>query len=322
MRRGVKRTADPFEAYSKRARIEREQRVRHMNMAEEVAWMLGENVSLRSAQGEALSAIKEGAGKMIVVMPTGAGKSVLFMLPASVGTGGVTVVVVPFVTLRHDMRGRGEKLGVSVGEWDGKRSMDGKSIVFVTPEAAMREGFQTFLHRLRQTERLDRIVIDECHTMLGDQGGFREGMTRLGSLVSAHTQMLLLTATLPPCDESQLISRMFWRPDEVRMIRASTVRPNIEYSVVQGCREVQQQMGQLAEFIQPIVEAGGKAVVICNDIERIKSIVEAAPFPYEPFHKKVDEHIRNETFEAFRVGRMLVLVATSVFGTSINILDV
>ena len=63
-------------------------------------------------------------------------------------------------------------------------------------------------------------------------------------------------------------------------------------------------------------------MVICNDIERIKSIVEAAPFPCKPFHKKVDEHIRNETFEAFRVGRMLVLVATSVFGTSINILDV
>ena len=59
-------------------------------------------------------------------------------------------------------------MGVSVGEWDGKKSMDGKSVVFVTPEAAIREGFQTFLHRLRQTERLDRIVIDECHTILGD----------------------------------------------------------------------------------------------------------------------------------------------------------
>ena len=208
-----------------------------MDVVEEMTWMMKRNVSLRSAQGEALSAIQKGDGKIVVVMPTGAGKSILFMLPAAVGTGGVTVVVVPFVTLRHDMKSRSEKAGVSVGEWDGKRSMDGKSIVFVTPEAAIRKGFQTFLHRLRQTERLDRIVIDECHTILGDQGGFREGMTRLGSLVSAHTQMLLLTATLPPCDESQLISRMFWQPNEVRMIRASTVRPNIEYSVVQGSRE-------------------------------------------------------------------------------------
>jgi superfamily II DNA helicase RecQ len=49
-------------------------------------------------------------------MPTGAGKSILFMLPASVGIGGVTVVVVPFVTLRYDIKGRSEKISVSVGE--------------------------------------------------------------------------------------------------------------------------------------------------------------------------------------------------------------
>ena len=90
--------------------------------------------------------------------------------------------------------------------------------------------------------------------------------------------MLLLTATLPPYDESQLISRMFWQPNEVRMIRASTVRPNIEYSVVQGSREFQQQIDQLAEFVRPIIEVSGKAVIICNDIEQIRLIVEAAPF--------------------------------------------
>lgn len=322
VQRGIKRKGDPFQIHSKRSRIEREQRVRHMDIAGEMKWMMKQDVSLRSAQGEALAAIQKGDGKIVVVMPTGAGKSILFMLPAAVGAGGVTVVVVPFVTLRHDMRARSEKAGVSVGEWDGQRSMDGKSIVFVTPEAAMREGFQTFLHRLRQTERLDRIVIDECHTILGDQGGFREGMTRLGSLVSAHTQMLLLTATLPPSDEPQLMSRMFWKADEVTMVRTSTVRPNIEYSVVQGYRESRQQMSELVEFIRPIVEAGGKAVIMCNDIERIQSIVEAAPFPCEPFHKKMDEHVRNETFEAFRAGRTPVLAATSVFGTGIDIPDV
>ena len=63
-------------------------------------------------------------------------------------------------------------------------------------------------------------------------------------------------------------------------------------------------------------------MVIYNDIERIKSIVEAAPFPCEPFHKKMDEHIRNEILEAFRVGSTPVLVVTSVFGTGIDIPDV
>jgi superfamily II DNA helicase RecQ len=269
-----------------------------------------------------LSAIKNGEGKIVVVIPTGAGKSMLFMLLAFVGVGGVTVVVVLFVTLRHDMKGRSKKVGVSVGEWDRKRSMDGKSIVFVTPEAAIWEGFQTFLHRLRQTERLDRIVIDECYTILGDQGGFREGLTRLGSLVSAHIQMLLLTATLPPSDEAQLMSCMFWKADEVTMVRTSMVRPNIEYSVVAGRPEFEDQMRQLVEFIQPVIDAAGKAVIMCNDIERIKAIVEAALFPYEPFHKKITEQVCNETFERFHAGGVPVLVATSVFGTGIDIPDV
>lgn len=61
---------------------------------------------------------------------------------------------------------------------------------------------------------------------------------------------------------------------------------------------------------------------MCNDIKRIKSIVEAALFPCEPFHKKTDEHMRNKTLEAFRVGSTPVLVVTSVFSTGIDIPDV
>jgi superfamily II DNA helicase RecQ len=90
-----------------------------MNIAEELAWTMGENVSLRSAQGEASSAIENGEGKILVVIPTGAGKSMLFMLPTSVGVGSVAVVLVPFVTLRHDMKGRSKKAVVPVGEWNG-----------------------------------------------------------------------------------------------------------------------------------------------------------------------------------------------------------
>jgi hypothetical protein len=49
---------------------------------------------------------------------------------------------------------------------------------------------------------LDWIVIDECYTILGDQGGFRKGLMQLGLLVSVHMQMLLLTATLLLSDEA------------------------------------------------------------------------------------------------------------------------
>ena len=48
-------------------------------------------------------------------------------------------------------------------------------------------------------------------------------------------------------------------------------------------------MQQLVEFIQLVIDATGKAVIMCNNIERIKAIVEAAPFLCKPFHKKITE---------------------------------
>lgn len=73
--------------------------------------------------------------------------------------------------------------------------------MLVTPEATTTDPFQRYLRRMRQVGMLDRIVIDECHVILGDQGGFRPYLQQLGKLQSAHTQMLLLTAILAPVDE-------------------------------------------------------------------------------------------------------------------------
>lgn len=52
-----------------------------MNAVEEMTWMMRREMSLRSVQPEGYRAIQRGDGKIVVVMPTGAGKSMLFMLP-------------------------------------------------------------------------------------------------------------------------------------------------------------------------------------------------------------------------------------------------
>ena len=57
-------------------------------------------------------------------------------------------------------------------------------------------------------KRLDRIVIDECHIVLNQQRDFRPMMQQLGRLMIARTQVVLLTATLPPSLEDRLWQRM------------------------------------------------------------------------------------------------------------------
>lgn len=137
-------------------------------------------------------------------MATGAGKSLLFMLPACCGEGGTSVVVVPLIALRQDMRQRCERLGVPCVEWNGRRPPNAAKIVLVIPEAALSDGFRSFLTRLHITRALDRIVIDECHVMLNDQPEFRRQVRQLRQLVSLEVQMVLLTATLPPTKERKL----------------------------------------------------------------------------------------------------------------------
>ena len=91
----------------------------------------------------------------------------------------------------------------------------------------MDDAFQTYVRRIQVTRQLDRIVIDECHNILNDQADFRSRLQRMGELVGAETQMVLLTATMPPSQEEKLFQRMYWQREEVHMIRASTVRKNI-----------------------------------------------------------------------------------------------
>ncbi|KAK7179485.1 hypothetical protein PSPO01_14497 [Paraphaeosphaeria sporulosa] len=140
-------------------------------------------------------------------MGTGAGKSVLFMLPASVSSG-VTIVVVLLVALRFDMRERCERLGIVSAEWDSRRPHEWAQVMFVVPEAAVGEAFGHYINRQRAMGRLDRIVVDECHVVLDSLDGFRSWMLALKYLVRAETQMVYLTATLRPREEQQFIDAM------------------------------------------------------------------------------------------------------------------
>jgi superfamily II DNA helicase RecQ len=68
--------------------------------------------------------------------------------------------------------------------------------------------------------------------MLNQQYTFRKQMQQLGRLVAAETQMVMLTATLPPSEEYELFRRMHFNIEQVKMFRAPTARTNVAYRVV------------------------------------------------------------------------------------------
>jgi superfamily II DNA helicase RecQ/uncharacterized C2H2 Zn-finger protein len=317
-----KRKWAPFESEAEESRIDRWQRLRKMDAAGQLKRMMGKEAEFRGVQEEAIEAIAAGESPVVAVMPTGAGKSLLFMLPAWAEQGGTTVVVVPLIALRGDMKRRCQKLGISCAEWEGRRPPDAAAVVLVTPESAVSEGFMTFLNRLRATRQLDRIVVDECHIVLNRRYTFRKQMQQLGKLVAAEAQMVLLTATLPPSEEGELYRRMHFSREQVKVFRARTARVNVAYRVVQvggGVRREEQEKVVL-DWIQNKVERlkTGKVVVYGNTVEKVKKIAGALGCNAY-YHDAVG---KASMLGEFMEGKQRVIVATSALGMGVDIPDI
>jgi hypothetical protein len=106
-----------FESEADEARMERLEWLRKMDTAAQLKWMKGNKAKFRGVQKEAIDAIVAGESPVVAVMLTGAGKSMLFMLPAWAEQGGTTVVVVLLVALRGDIMRRCKELGIACAEW-------------------------------------------------------------------------------------------------------------------------------------------------------------------------------------------------------------
>ena len=315
-------TITPFQDTAQASQIERWSRTRAMDMDQSLQQMMGPTAAFRGSQKAIIQSIIQRQSPIVAIMPTGAGKSLLFMLPAWMSRGGTTIVVVPLVALRADIQQRCQTLGISCVEWDSRRPVDGAAIVLVTPESAVSETFQTFINRKQWTKELDRIVIDECHIILQEGYEFRKQMAQLGALVRAETQIVLLTATLPRESESLLCQRMYLDSHTIQWFRSRTSRTNVAYQVIEigasgPSRDPREQMIQwIQQRVRQIHE--GKAVIYANTIATVQQIAHELQCPAY-YSKAVDKPGMLASFRKQSAG---VMVATSALGMGIDIPDI
>jgi superfamily II DNA helicase RecQ len=187
-----------------------------------------QEIEWKSADQErALTTIMSWTEQVVVILPTGAGKSLLFMLPCTLPDAGITILVVPLVALRGDLLRRLRELRVDHIEWlPGEKRESG--LVLVTAEAASTQDFFKYARTLVSQQKLDRIVVDECHLTI-TAAGYRQSIVDLVAIRSLRTQFVYLTATLPLSMQAEFEERNhLLRP---KVIRASSNRPNIFYMV-------------------------------------------------------------------------------------------
>lgn len=178
-------------------------------------------------QERAMVTVMSGTEQVVVVLGTGEGKSMLFMLPCVLPDAGITILILPLVSLRGDLLRRVRELAIDHWIWTPHEARTAP-LVFVSAEAAGTKAFRAYAYRLAATGDLGRIVLDEAHfTVTASE--YRAAMVDLALIRGVRTQFVYLTATLPPSLQAQFeLQNNLVNP---RIIRASTNRRNLFYMV-------------------------------------------------------------------------------------------
>ena len=129
-----KRKIRLFEIETDELRMRRWKRLRDVKVKSELKRTTGPDNRFRRGQKPAVEAIIVGKGPVVVVMPTGGSKSLLFMLAAWYSRGSTTIVIVWLIALRQDIKQICEEIGITCAEWSSNKPLGTVSVMLVIPE--------------------------------------------------------------------------------------------------------------------------------------------------------------------------------------------
>ncbi|CCH31833.1 RecQ family ATP-dependent DNA helicase [Actinosynnema sp. NPDC047251] len=283
---------------------------------------------LRAEQIEAMEHVVAGRD-VLVVLPTGAGKSAIYQVPALV-LDGPTVVVSPLIALQHDQvesigdSRAPEAVAVNSAQPDGERQAAWQALrrgaaqyVFLSPEQLADEGRVARLAGLG----VSLLVVDEAHCVSSWGHDFRPDYLRLGSVVErlGRPTVLALTATAAPPVRRDIVARLGLR--EHREVVASFDRPELHLAV----ERFSDDAAKRAAVVGRVRERDGCGLVYVasrKDTEYYAAELGAAGVRVAGYHAGMKAADRERAHQAFLDGDVDVVVATSAFGMGIDKPDV
>lgn len=315
-----------YEAEQQELRLLRLQRLQQVDLYGQLRQLLRDpNAEFKGKQEEVLKAIIQGSTPVLYVAGTGTGKSLTFLLPAYCTPDGVTVVITPFVALQEDLRQRCISLAIQCEVWSVDRAPTA-SVVLVTPESFVTPAFTSYINRLSVRQRLDRVVLDECHTVLDSSYEFRPQLRNIGSfLQSTGAQKVFLTATLPPRDELEFQTLLHIEQERLITIRCSTIRANIQYSVRKANSTAEEdalgiQLARETTRHREGTTSRTKVIIYCQTVDRTTEI--ARKLGCKAYYSKADNNPAKNTIIQDWITTGGAIVATSALGAGIDIADI
>ncbi len=278
--------------------------------------------AFRSVQRDVVERVMSGR-HTLAVMPTGAGKSLCYQLPA-LAREGTALVISPLIALMHDQIRAAQALGInaaSLTSADGdreetlRRFQAGElDLLYVAPERATTDSFRRLIDRAK----LSLIAIDEAHCVSEWGHDFRPDYRMLTGLLDEHRKVprLALTASADRRTRDDILAQL-GIPEE-GLIIAGFDRPNIRYMV----RPREQVGAQLRDLL---AERPGPAIIYAPSRDKAVKIAEqiaATGRPALPYHAGLEPEVRRRNQAAFVHSEDMVMAATVAFGMGIDKPDI
>ena len=285
---------------------------------------IGPGSTFRSSeQREGLLAILQGESPLVVILPTGGGKSLLFMLPATLHDANTTIVIIPFIALMKILLSKCQDAGIGCIEWKENRQQGKASLVLVAAELASKKTFLDYACNLQLRGQLDRIFIDECHLIV-TAAEYRELLPQLRELRTIACPLTMLTATLPPSMEGEFNEAMALQglcngdesPSMPIYIRAPTHRPNFVYRV-ETCTgsQMEDRACQLMEEIRQNLEEHERAVLFCRSRPACERM--ARRLGCSVYHSTWKD--KDSSLNSWIAGDNKIIIATGALGSGADV---
>jgi ATP-dependent DNA helicase RecQ len=281
----------------------------------------------RIGQKEIISAVLKGKD-VLAVLPTGGGKSLCYQLPALL-KNDLVVVISPLIALMKDQVNGLKRVGIRAGclhsgqtmeekrEVFAEMSKGGAFILYLSPERAQKEGFQSWI----KTRSVALFAIDEAHCVSQWGHDFRADYAQLKILKTLRPDVpvLALTASATPQVLGDISYNLNLKNPE-RMVHGF-YRPNLYYQVEQ-CADEDEKFHILTSALKQTPH--GRVIVYCGTRKVTESLASQLDSQFEVgyYHAGLATKKRTQTQEAYDSGKIRILIATNAFGMGVDQPDV
>lgn len=293
------------------------------------------HAQFRTGQREAVETLLQH-GRLLLVAPTGGGKSLTYQLPALL-LDGTTLVISPLISLMHDqvsaLAARGipatylaSTLDPSEMRERQRRLVAGEyRLAYVAPERLAAGDFRALLRALH----CPLVAIDEAHCISEWGHDFRPDYMQIGDLLAElpDARVLACTATATPIVRDEIVDRLRLPSNTPQLVRGFA-RPNLALRVLEPASKAERG-NVIDEAMHEALGLPGdeRGAVIVYAPTRRASEEEAGRLAGDgwkvgTYHAGLDAEAREDTHRRFSAGELEIVVATNAFGMGIDRADV